>query len=55
MDVVDLNEILILNSMWPKNFLSHGGAALVWKLGENQNKKKIKMKKKTEIIEYDGS
>ena len=43
LDVIDLNEILTVNSMWEKKFLepwAKVGAALVWKLWENQNKKK---------------
>ena len=59
LDVIDLDEILTVNFMWKKNFfepLVTVGAALVWKLWENQNLKFFEKKpKKTKIIEYDGS
>ena len=40
LDVIDLDEILKVNSMWENKFLepwAKTGAALVWKLWENQN------------------
>ena len=43
LDVIDLDEIATVNSMWEDKFFElwvKVGAALVWKLWENQNGKK---------------
>ena len=59
LNVTDLDRIWIVNSMWENKFFKAWvkvGAALVWNLWENENwKKKILMKRKTKIIEYDGA
>ena len=55
LDVVDLDKISTVNSMWENEFLepwAKVGAALVKNFWENLNLIKLK---KTQIIEYDGS
>ena len=57
LDVIDLDEMLTVNFMWQNKFfgpLPKVGAALVWDLWENQNKKIKKINQKTKINEYDG-
>ena len=49
LDVIDLDEILIVNSMRDKKFfepLAKGGATLVWKFMKKSQFKKIKGKQK---------
>ena len=56
LDVIDMDEILNINSMWQNKFFepwAKVGAALDRKLWENENS--IFFNQKTVIIEYDGS
>ena len=55
-DIIDLDEILTVNSMWENKFFEPWvkvGAALVWRYEEI--KKSFKKPKSTKIIEYDDS
>ena len=55
LDIIDLDEILTVNSVWENKFFepwAKVGAALVWKLWENQNKKKTKKRKLLNMIVF---